>query len=118
MVQWNVYIGNFNSREIEVHNVFDHWSLREDIGRELRRLDRNKELTEEEKKARFKETLRRDLKYYYWSKCEWEVIIQHWPSGERFRDLKIDVYDQIMLNWEQFFEYTWEHRKELKKKQK
>ena len=118
MLEWNVYVGDFNSREIQVHNIFDHWSLCGDLGAELRRLDRKKELTEEEKKESFKAALHRDLKYYYWSKCEWEVVIQHWPPSERFRALKIDVYDQVMLNWDKFFEYTWEHRKELKKKQK
>ena len=53
MLEWTVYVGDFNSREIQIHNVFDHWSLLEDIGAELRRLDRNKELTEEEKKKNF-----------------------------------------------------------------
>jgi hypothetical protein len=33
-----------------------------------------------------------------------------------FRDEKIDVYDQVRLNWDVFIDWLWENRKELKKK--
>ena len=110
---WNVYIGNFNSRMIERHNVFDHGGLMRDLGKVVRKLQRDKEHTEEEKKAIFAEELRKDMMYYYWSKCEWEVVIQHWPQSDSHKDLKVDVYDQVSLNWNHFLEYCWENRKEF-----
>ena len=64
-------------------------------------------------KAAFEEKVRRSLMYYYWSKCEWEIVLSHWPSSARFNDRKIDVYDQVMLNWGVFMDYLWNNRKEL-----
>lgn len=108
MLVWNTYCGNFNSGEIEVHNVFDHWRFLEDCRKNAKKNGEDKDA--------FAEQLKRDLMYYYWSKCEWEVIIDHWPPSERFRSEKIDVYDQVLLNWDLFVEYVWQHVGELKKK--
>ena len=30
MLEWNVYVGDFNGRRIEVHNIFDHGSFYND----------------------------------------------------------------------------------------
>ena len=84
--------------------------------------------------------MRRHLFYYYRSKCEWEVVITSWVphitiselnrlNEERERTLKehnrepyslyvnpdvgekIDVYEQVMLNWNLFLDYVWSHKK-------
>ena len=76
--------------------------------------------------------------YNFWSKCEWEVVITDWPTHITVEELnrlqkeldghtaaygnppyalsvdlrvaeKIDVYDQIMLNWDIFINYLWEN---------
>ena len=107
MLTWNVYIGNFNSREIEIHNIFDHWSFYADCLKNKKKNGKDREA--------FMEQLRRDLMYYYWSKCEWEIILQHWPTREDFRDEKVDVYDQVRLNWHAFTDYVWNNLKELKR---
>lgn len=107
MLEWNVYIGDFNNRRIEVHNIFDHWSFYNDCLK-------NKKKNGKDREAFFEE-MRKDLMYYYWSKCEWEIILQHWPTREDFHDLKIDVYDQVRLNWDAFTDYVWAHLSELKK---
>lgn len=104
-LKWYVIYGDFNSRKIEAYNVFDHYSFWQDCCQNRRK---NKD------REAFDERLRRDLQYYFWSKCEWEIIVSHWPTNERFHDEKIDVYDQVMLNWNQFADYVWENRKELK----
>ena len=105
MLTWNVYIGNINSKEIEMFNIFDHWKFTEDCQENLKENGGSRE--------RFVEQLRRDLMYYFWSKCEWEVIVSHWPPNERCRYRKIDVCDQVLLNWTHFVDYVWENRKEL-----
>ena len=44
------------------------------------------------------------LKYYFWSKAEWEVIISPWVGGKIEQcEIKIDVYSQVKINWEAFF---------------
>ena len=108
MLTWNVYVENINQRCIEVHNIFDHSRLVADLKKDLKEYKDDKD--------GFAERLRRELMYYYWSKCEWEVIVTSWPppSPESdFEDIKIDVYEQVRLNWDVFVDYVWEHRKEL-----
>ena len=108
MLTWNVYIEDINKRCIEVHNIFNHSRFVDDLKKARNKFKDDKE--------GFTEQLRRELMYYYWSKCEWEVIITSWPPprpDSEFDDMKIDVYDQILLNWRVFVDYVWEHRKEL-----
>lgn len=102
---WNVYVYDMNKRKIRLHNVFDHWRFNDEVQKMLA----DKKLTEE----KFKTDLRSSLVYYYWSKAEWEVILTPFssnPSDEK----KIDVYDQVMNNWDIFCNYVWSFRKESK----
>lgn len=48
------------------------------------------------------EKFKRECMYYFWSKCEYEVVIQSWPSKDI--EKKIDVYDQLEANWNIFKE--------------
>lgn len=76
------------------------------------------------------------MMYHYWSRSEWEVILTSWPTHMRLDELsklnneaevhqknygrepyslvvnlstkeKIDVYDQITMNWNIFIDYLW-----------
>ena len=107
-VVWNVIYGDFNARRIRTYNVFDHYGFVVSCQKNAKKNKDNKEA--------FAEDLKRDLMYYFWSKCEWEVIVSQWPPKDDGRDAKIDVYDQIKMNWDRFLDYTWEHRKEIKLK--
>lgn len=49
----------------------------------------------------YEQILDRECMYYYWSKCEWEVIVSAWPPRDG-SDRKIDVYSQLKANWELF----------------
>lgn len=106
MLEWNVYHYNINKHKIEPYNIFDHYSFREYVKKAIR-----EHLIKED----FIEQLKLELRYYYWCKAEWEVIITPWCGGDREDAIKIDVYDQVMLNWDKFVEYVWENRKELLK---
>ena len=99
---WNVYVEDFNGKRIEPYNVFMHHGFTEDI----------KKAYKEHKDDfdAFSEAVKRSLMYYYWSKAEWEIILGPW-CGARFSkdmEIKVDVYDQIMLNWEPFIKYVWD----------
>ena len=113
-LEWNVYIGDFNARTIKRYNVFQHWSFTWDIERGLREIEKSKDLPDNKKKEAFAECVLHNMRYYFWAKCEWEVIISHWPPSEKFCDEKIDVFDQVMLNWDKFIDYIWENREQLK----
>ena len=60
------------------------------------------------------ERIRRNLMYYFWSKCEHEVLITAWinPKNEDICR-KVDIYEQVYNNWHVFFNYIWEHRKDV-----
>lgn len=105
---WNVYYENWNAREIQIRNIFDHYSFVKDCAKDLRKLKDDKEAAEER--------IRRNLLYYFWSKCEHEVLITAWvnPRNEDI-DRKVDIYEQVYINWHVFFEYLWEHRKDVMK---
>lgn len=75
------------------------------------------------------EQIKHELMYYFWSKSECEIILTSWPpymSAEQIKKIKesvevpkyresvelavaekIDVYDQILNNWEPFISYIW-----------
>lgn len=48
------------------------------------------------------ERLRSECMYYFWSHCEYEVVIQGWPNKDT--EKKIDVYEQLEANWNIFKE--------------
>lgn len=107
-VEWNVYCYNYNSRKVETHNVFNHWRFIEYSAKAIKKYKDDKKSLEEQ--------IRRELMYYYWSKYEWEVIVAPFTSNPKEEEeKKLDVYEQVMLNWNIFFEYFWEHRKEILK---
>ena len=122
---WNVFRYDINARKIETYNVFNHGSFYNDVMK-IPRKD----------KLEFTEKLRREAQYYFWSKCEMEIVVTSWPPyideeeynrltkernehitkrGDTPRVLnvcttvgsKIDIYEQLMLNWDMFVEYTW-----------
>ena len=43
--------------------------------------------------------------YYFCAKAEWEIVISDW-FGKQV-EKKIDVYDQVMLNWDRFIEWLY-----------
>ena len=109
-LEWNVYVSNFNSGKIVKHNVFNHWRFMEDLKKAARKF-KNSE------RDLFEDRLKHLLMYYYWSKCEWEIIIDHWPHSERCQEAKVDVWDQIELNWPLFCDYVWAHKAELRRRE-
>lgn len=135
-LEWYVYYYSHTSGKFKVFNVFRHGSYIAYVEKWLKA-----DLTKEE----FAEKLRRESMYYYWSKSEWEVIVTdttpHISEKELQRVLKeyyldrkvgenkprygrvnladcekIDVYDQLSLNWDEFVDYVWSFKKPPRKK--
>ena len=129
-----VYVENINKRKIEKYNVLNDGIIEE----LLKRVDKFSD------KKQFAETLEQIIMYHYWSRSEWEIILTDWPPHMKTEELsklnsevdkyqkdyghdpysltvnlstaeKIDVYDQVMMNWNIFIDYAWENLKgELK----
>lgn len=101
-MKWNVFYYNINKRKIETFNIFDHYSFLKYV---------KKHLKECNIKEDFANKLKSELQYFFWAKSEWEVIIAPWVGGDREKDaIKIDVYAQVMNNWEIFVDYCWSCR--------
>lgn len=104
ILEWNVYFHDFNRNEIVVYNIFRHYKFNEEVQKLIKsKID----------KTEFKEKLRKELMYWFWSKCEYEVIISPWVGRNREEaEVKIDIHDQVMLNFDRFVDYCWSFRKE------
>lgn len=101
-MEWNVYYHDSNAKKIIQWNIFKHRSFRKEVY-ELLKSDLNKD--------DFIEQLRKSLMYYFWSKSEYQVLILPWV-GEA-DDIKIDIYDQVMMNWNKFSEYVWVNKEKI-----
>lgn len=97
---WNVFRYDINSNGICKYNIFSHSGFTKDAHRLLK----ENVLKEELSKA-----LRRSLAYHFRARCEHEIII---TSNPVYFDVgrKIDVYQQMMLNWDAFVDYVWSKR--------
>ena len=133
---YNVYFEDFNNRSIVTRNVFDHQTFLEMLYDAKKNCEDNFTL--------FSEKVKRALQYCFWSKSEYEVVITSWPpyveseeidklareKEERLKsnysgfrrstvclsvEEKVDIYDQVMLNWDLFIKYVWENRNLIKK---
>ena len=106
MLKYNVWIFNFNQQEIEIYNVFRHYGFFKTI---------KKILLEYETIEDFSEQLKKEVMYHFWAKAEWEIIIQPWSGCCDIKKTakKIDVYDQLTMNWEHFVKYIWDNKQEV-----
>lgn len=103
-MRWNVFRIRCGDKGPSCFNIFDHGGFRKDICEITKRC---------KEKDEFAEEVRKSLMYYFWCKCEYEVLISPWPyNPERDKMTKVDVYWQIRNNWDAFIAYVWEHRKE------
>jgi len=96
LIEWYVYYHDSNAQKIIKWNVFNHGTFAEKV---------NKLLQENLSRDEFADGLKKYLMYYMWSKCEYEIILSSWTG--RADDIKIDIYDQIMMNWNNFVDYVW-----------
>lgn len=102
-IEWYVYYHDSNAQKIIRWNIFNHGSFTEKV---------KKLLKDNLSRDEFEDGLKKYLMYYMWSKCEYEIILSPWTG--RADNIKIDVYDQIMMNWNSFVDYVWS-LKEIKK---
>ena len=126
-MKWNVILQNPPSERLGVFNVFDHSSFQMEV---------NELFQKGYTKEKFTDELDLIAHYHFCAKVEWESIFTTWPPyidmeelkriidtyhinrkpeeslpervnvmPDRFR--KIDVYDQLRVNWKRFVDYVW-----------
>ena len=124
---WNAYIEDRNANTIKVLNIFNNFRFINGVIKANNKYKNDFEFLKE---------VRSSLMYAFRSKSEYEVIITSWPpyiEKEEFERLtkedikyrtwvnlsigeKIDIYNQVMINWEAFKLYLLTNRKLIPKK--
>lgn len=107
-MEWYVFVEDINGRKIAKYNIFDHDSFMKGIRKAYKKYRNDRGAFDKEVKSL--------MFYYFHSKCEWEVIISSWPPSDRIPEIKVDVYEQVMLNWDVFIEYVWTRCHERKRR--
>lgn len=103
-LEWNVFRWDINARKLVTYNIMRHCSFIEWLG---------KRLFECKDKNTSREVIRRELMYYFWCKCEHELLIGDLFESDTNKFKKIDIYEQVMLNFDHFAEYVWNNRFEI-----
>ena len=85
---WNVYRYDFNARKIENYNVFNHSGF----DRDVKKIPRDD-------KAEFADKLEEHIE----KRGNEPRVLNICPTVGS----KIDIYDQLMLNWDYFVDYVW-----------
>ena len=105
-LEWNVFYYDINRKKINTYNIFEHGGFVKWVQKDLKDVDNIED---------FAKTLESNLQYFFWAKAEHEILITSWVGGDREKDaVKIDIYSQVMLNWEIFLEYVWSNKELLK----
>ena len=105
-LEWNVWFYDINAKEIKSYNIFKNIGLMNSLYKLKRQLkDHNQEW--------FLEEARKQIMYYYWARSEYEIIIKPWVSEKP--EVKVDIYDQVYLNWDRISEYIWNNLKLIRK---
>ena len=101
---WKVYVYDINMRGIRQYNIFNHSGFCNSLYKEFASVTETDTLPSYEEVEKI---LEKELRYYFWGKCEWEVVISSFPPSDKDKDLKVDVYSQVMLNFEKFVSYVY-----------
>lgn len=114
MKQFNVINFNFNAQKFEAYDVIPYLvsAYNEQVERNNIALsDLQTARTEQEIEVaksdlqywkipktfdEFKDFIKKESQYQFWSRCEYEIILVDWPCQKT--EEKWDVYNQIMMN--------------------
>lgn len=139
MLEYYVYNEDVNSREIVQYNIFRNSRFTEGL------VEAYQQFTKDENLGKFKEEVKHQLMYTYWGRCENEIVITSWPPRVDVEEIdrikseieehdskyswkqmsscvnlsvseKVSIYDQVMLNFDIFFNYVLAHVSEFKSK--
>lgn len=94
--EWNVWMWNFNQDRLEKYDVVPQLMR---SFKSLKKNERPKDIKQ------FSEFLKSEARYCFMAKCEYEMILHSWPVLKN--DQRVDVYDQLMLNWDAFVQAFW-----------
>lgn len=93
---WFVLLDDFGNGRVISYDIFKHAGFSRDFDKN------NKTIVDD---VEFLDAIKRDLHYYFWAKCEYEILVSGLFVKNDSERMKIDVYDQIEMNWDAFAKY-------------
>lgn len=105
MLEWNVFWEDPNKRKIVVRDIFQHAGFWNSCLVIKKKYSNDKET--------FGEKLRWALQGYFWCRCEYELVMSDWPPSEGFDGRKVDIFEQIDINWDRFLDYVWNNKDDI-----
>lgn len=84
-MEWYVLTEDLNRKEFRAYDIMKHGRFNEESIKKLKKKCLNKE--------EFIKEIKSDLIYYYWGKCEWEVLINKNKEGNVIVDFWIGKRD-------------------------
>lgn len=87
-MKYNVIFWDFNKKEFVSYDIFPY----------LKKVYQEAKERKKEPKTfdEFKEFIRKESMYMWWSRCQYEILISDWPAQSKTE--KIDVHYQVMMN--------------------
>jgi len=96
---WNVYHYSHSRNKIEVWNIFHSIGFSEGI---------EKIIKKKYKKEIFADKVKSELIHYFLTNYMYEVTVCKYPRPDMSDgDVRIDVFDQVMLNFDAFIDYLY-----------
>ena len=74
--------------------------------------DKNFKRIDVHTKEQCEKFIEQTLRYYFWAKCEWEIIAIDWPYRDTInesRPIKVDVFDQLKPNIPVITDLVWNY---------
>ena len=85
--EFNVICYDINKRVFTKYDIMPYLLSKY---KNLKKKDRPKEFNE------CKDFIKKESKYQWWSRCEYEIIISEWPV-EKYKE-KWDIHKQVLMN--------------------
>ena len=101
-LKWIVILPN-QTDNITTYNIFNNLSFMAGLMDLKARFKKDNSIV-------LKEQIKKLLMYSFWSKAEYEIIIKSLFEKEEH---KIDVYEQVMLNYDVFYDYLMNNWKQI-----
>lgn len=122
MKKFNVLLWSFNHDKLTYYDVLPYLRncYKERVKKSKKKhIQRSEEVSKfwkvPETLDEFKEFIKCESQYQYWSRCEYEMILHGWPNQKN--TYKLDVHEQIMMNIDVVAEILYnEFKKRYKRK--
>lgn len=91
-LEWFVFVEDINRKQIKVYNIFEHKDFMEDCDGAWEDYK-----NEHHDFSKFKKDIESNLMYYFWCKCEWEIVLSDFPPSDSFQKRKLMYTNKLKL---------------------